>query len=646
MGYREAAIVGMLLAAVTAGSAAPMVVNPPFPRIANCYSVGLTPWSTEQDLVEVARFDLLIGGLWADWSHAEQRAKLAANMAAVRKLNPHIIILDFSSSAPYADPNDPTFPANGWLLQPNGQRVKGWPGTEMINLTQPEVIAWLTGRSVASVRERGFDGSFIDCMGSGFDWWACNIAHGEPYEIDADGDGKADSREWLDAQWVRAKTELSRQVRAALGPDVPLMANQAGDWGRPCMNGILLEDYLDYVLDGRQQWDWAMGEYLRWCSAPLRPNVTTIVSSSGIEPPYDPWRTLDEAGRQALLDRGYSLKQRMRFGLATTLMGDGYFAYDLHTRWRGQRWWYPEYDAPLGYPKGPGQAQHDGSWRREFDGGTAIVNPTLFDVRVSLAARHRDYSSGQVASEFVVPAQDGRLFCPTDEPERAGDLPDPTPAFAMDGPEPLVRRGDRLLVRRESYVAMFDERGEMLLMTDRKHTIAQNLRPFIVSDDKWRDFAYADTVCEVLASGDLEFTGKRVNGAAMLQYHERAHLDDTSLTLSYQWEALSAGHVHMWRHQVDFPLAEYGGGRYESAIGSGMLPSARVERPVLVQGVRQVAVQARRGFGVRAETALDSALVDERHYGVATYRLGCRPMQGDMRAGQTWTVRVRLTVGG
>ncbi len=646
MEHKGAAVAGLILATFTAGTAAPMAVNPPFPRIANCYSVNLTPWTTEQDIAEVARFDLLIGGLWADWTNAEQREKLAANMAAVRKLNPHIVILDFSSSAPYADPEDPTFPAEGWLLQPNGQRIKGWPGTEMINLTRPEVIAWLAQRSVRSVRERGFDGTFIDCMGSGFDWWACNIEHGEPYQIDADGDGKADNREWLDAEWVRAKTELARQVREALGPDVPFMTNQAGDWGRPYMNGILLEDYLDYVLDGRQQWEWALGEYLRWCSAPARPNVTTIVSSSGIEPPYDPWRTLDEAARQALLDRGYGLKQRMRFGLATTLMGDGYFAYDLHTRWRGQRWWYPEYDAPLGYPNGPGQAQADGSWRREFDGGTVIVNPTPFDVRVRLAAPHRDYSSGKVAADFIVPAQDGRIFCPTDEPERAGEMPDPSPVFAVEGPEPVVQRGDRLLVRREGYVAMFDERGELLLLTDRKRTLAQHLRPFIVSDDRWRDFAYADTVCEVLPSGDLEFSGKRVDGTTVLTYRERVRLDDASLTVSYDWKALSPGHVHMWRHQVDFPVAQFGGGGYERAPGTGALPLGRAAEPVLSRGLRQVVLRGRDGVGIRVETALDAALVDERHYGVAAYRLGCHPVQGDIRAGQTWTIRLRLTVSG
>ena len=61
--------------------------GPPFPRIANCYAVGLRPDSTPADIEEVARFDLLIGGVWCNWNDAAQREKLAANIAAVRRRN-------------------------------------------------------------------------------------------------------------------------------------------------------------------------------------------------------------------------------------------------------------------------------------------------------------------------------------------------------------------------------------------------------------------------------------------------------------------------------------------------------------------------------------------------------------------------------
>jgi hypothetical protein len=45
----------------------------------------------------------------------------------------------------------------------------------------------------------------------------------------------------------------------------------------------------------------------------------------------------------------------MRLGLATTLMTDAYYAYDLGTVWYGLPWWYAEYEAPLGKALGPAE---------------------------------------------------------------------------------------------------------------------------------------------------------------------------------------------------------------------------------------------------------------------------------------------------
>ncbi|MBM3496003.1 MAG: hypothetical protein FJX72_17020, partial [Armatimonadetes bacterium] len=164
----------------------------PYPRIANCYSVQLTPTSSEADLREIARYGLLIGGVWANWADPASVSALRERMAAVRKLNPHIVILDFSCSAPYADPSDRDVPADAWLLQTDGRFIDGWPGTRMVDLTKPSVVAFMADRAVRSVTERGFDGAFIDCMGGGFDAWAVNIASGAPYTVDTDRDGKAD----------------------------------------------------------------------------------------------------------------------------------------------------------------------------------------------------------------------------------------------------------------------------------------------------------------------------------------------------------------------------------------------------------------------------------------------------------------------
>lgn len=618
--------------------------GPPFPRIANCYGVGLNPYSTEEDIAAVARFDLLIGGVWCNWSDEEQRERMYRAEAAVRELNPHIIILDFSSSAPYVSADETDFPADGWLLQPDGRRILGWPGTEMINLTKPAVLDWLVSRSVRSVGAWGFDGSFIDCMGSGFDWWACNIEHGEPYEVDADGDGQPDDREALNRQWLAAKTQLSRRVREAIGPDAVFMTNQAGEWGIPYMNGILLEDYLDYVLASNLSWNRVLEEYLRWCETPHRPCVTTIVSSSGLEPPYDPWDTMDEAEREALLERGRGLLHRMRFGLATTLMGDGYFAYDLHTRWRGQRWWYPEYDAPLGFPLGPARPRLDGTWRRDFEGGAVVVNPTPFDALVAFEEPRLDVSSQKVGTQFIVPAQDGRLLMLTDEPPRDGTLPDPSPLFTLTGPEPIATRGDRILCRLGRTAALFDQQGRLLALGDGLRSAVEGVRAFIVADDRWRDFAYTDCRYEVLPDGRLRFLGRREDQGAAIRYEQEVTLEPDGLAIAYKWLAETDAHIHMWRLQADLPCAVYGRGTYEAAGAAGQFPEQSATEPVLASGIAVLYATAPDGTRATVSLSGEAALVDERHYGVAAYRLGHHVARGEIRAGQAWESAVRITV--
>jgi hypothetical protein len=376
--------------------------GPPFPRIANCYGSGLRPGNTAEEIDEIARIDLLIGGLWCNWSDPKHVKKLHERMAEVREKNPDVIILEFSVSAPYTNPADTTFPEAGWLKQPDGRYIDGWPGTRMINLLRPETRAWVVDQCLRSVKERGMYGVFIDCMAGVFDSWACNIASQEPYKVDANEDVQPDDRKWLDHKWVEAKTEIAQQVREAIGPDVPFMTNQGGEWSFSNTNGVLFEDSLDYVPDGKMSWDSVIEPYLHWTENPRRPNVTTIVSSSGIEPPFNPWKSMTQEEREAMLERGRNLLNRMRFGLTTVLMGYGYFAYDLHTRWRGQRWWYPEYNAPLGYPKGKAEAQPDGTWHREFDGGTVIVNPTVLDARIRFDERRLDVSSGKVDTAAVL----------------------------------------------------------------------------------------------------------------------------------------------------------------------------------------------------------------------------------------------------
>lgn len=389
-------------------------IEPVFPRIASIYGAGISPDATEVELRMVARYDLLIGGLRVPPDRSG-RARLNDRLARLRALNPGIIILHFAASAPYWGIREAEkVPEAAFLHTPEGNRITGWPGTQMLNLSRPEALDLLVDSVVAGCRDLEVDGAFVDCMGAGFDAWAVEIASRKQVSIDADGDGRPDDRAQLDRIWKEGKRILLERLRAAFGDEFLIMVNAqaGGEYIRPYVNGNYYEDYVDYVMDCSMDWQVVLDLYREECSLPHSPNCTTINASSGIWPEYEASQRLPAEECQSLLEEGYNKLRRMRFGLATALMGDGYYGYDLNTRWRGQHWWYPEFDAPLGRALGSAGPTGDGTWRREFAGGLVVVNPQARRAHVKLDRRHRDFTTGWSGTEFVLPAHDGRILLP------------------------------------------------------------------------------------------------------------------------------------------------------------------------------------------------------------------------------------------
>lgn len=66
----------------------------------------------------------------------------------------------------------------------------------------------------------------------------------------------------------------------------------------------------------------------------------------------------------------------MRYGLATTMLDDGFFAYQQASDVTDA--WYDEYDANIGYPieVPPMAATQNGIWSRKFSNGIVLVNPS------------------------------------------------------------------------------------------------------------------------------------------------------------------------------------------------------------------------------------------------------------------------------
>ena len=66
----------------------------------------------------------------------------------------------------------------------------------------------------------------------------------------------------------------------------------------------------------------------------------------------------------------------MRYGLATAMLHDGYFAFTLYSEVAPP--WFDEYEAPIGAPsEGPPRAPTpSGIWVRRYANGLVLVNPS------------------------------------------------------------------------------------------------------------------------------------------------------------------------------------------------------------------------------------------------------------------------------
>ncbi len=649
-------LAGCLLAILPAVSTlgAESSQGPSFPRIANVYGTALSHdgWRFHGDRRtpgEVARYDLLIGVQRRQQKDTDG-AVFRKHLEELKKLNPHLIAVHFACSAPYthvAPPEEVLAARNAgrvfpWLLQADGKLIAGWPGTYMVNLAVPEVVEWLAQQTVPAVKTIGYDGVFIDCMGPHFDSWACEIATGKPYTVDFDADGNDDDRDVLAEVWTKAKTDLAERTRELIGADAVFMANQAGPDTFGQLNGIYLEDYLDAVLDRGMSWEQVLEKYLRWTETPQRPNVTVLGCGSGVEPPFQAFR-LSTDEQASYLERGRQRLQRMRFGLVTALMGDGYYSYDLHTRWRGQYWWYPEFDAPLGYPTGSCARSADGTWQRGFEGGLVIVNPTDWDVSVELEKSFRDVSSDRVARRFVIPRLDGRIYLLSHEPARPGTLSPVEPLLTATGPAGVVAREDTLVLRDGKGTAVLIGQSDSIeSLCVRGQELIDLIAPVVVTDDRWRNFDTEGLQHDIGADGTLTLRGRRRYEQQTLEFTQKLRMAEGRLALEYHWRAATPLQLRAFRQSVRLMPRVFGGKMLYAGGREILLPAEVAKDPNLGNKIISATLPVADDASITIRLPQDAQLIDDRCYNGSGYLLAFYPIGGDILEGREWSYSIEI----
>lgn len=612
----------MLAATLGAGAVEardPRAVNPGFPRIGTCYGAGLSWQTWEQGAAWWSKLDLIIGGgydLHYDWEDPrwpKALARLEENLSRLREVNPQCLYL------PYVDvvegPDNPSLPAHWWDRR-NGERWSGWPGYFRINTTLPEVLQFNLDKTRDEIMARPLmDGVFYDC--------------------------------WAPDEWLVPRTAQLREGKAIV------MIN---DWNLPrrgfaTLNGCLAEDELNRVADGSVAFEDYLERYLRWCRESRTPIVTMLVCHprSVVE---DPWGNAKRSreDRAARIEKARSADlPMMRFGLTTTLLGDGYFGYDGGNGLsRGNWWWYPEYDAPLGFPRGAAVRRADGLWQRAFDGGLVVVNGTAYDAVAELPERLKDVSTGRVGNRCTIPRYDGRIFLPTNEPVTPGA--EAPPRLTRQAPTALqvVQLDGGLVVARTptGLELRFDPTGELRQILLQGEPLLTGGWPgiFNLPMQRYRVTEHAEPEIKVTPeAARTVFRGVLTEGDQRLEFTETCTLTaNNRFALRFDFVIPQELNLRLWRHYLGFPIRQYAGASATAAGQTVILP-AELGEAQLLPAATHISVSGPVAR-LEIESSIPLGLVDHRKWNTAEYLLAGYPLRDKVAAGTTVMVELQITV--
>ncbi len=376
-----------------------------YPKLANYY----VEWHVDDNEInQLAKWDIVILAPQALENNPNVITKL-------RTKNPHIkilvyvvsqeIMLDQSllNKSAFNRKIYTTVKQNNWWLKgPNGESVTFWPGTNMINASS---VAPKTGGQNWSdylptlvndefLKTNQWDGVFYDNIWQDISWL------NQP--IDLDGNGSMDSKNQMDIKWQSGVSKILEKTRQ-LAPNKIVVGNTNSN-------------FYNKKLDGRMQENFPAPHEGNWSGSMQR----YLDNDLGYHPTYF---IINNNTNNTGLKTDY---RNFRFGLTSTMLGEGYYSFDYGDQGHEALWWYDEYNFFMGKSTtdiknllDPASTQiKPGVWQREFQNGIVLVNSTnsiqkvSFDEEFEKLKGNQDpkTNSGAVVRSVTLKPQDGIIL--------------------------------------------------------------------------------------------------------------------------------------------------------------------------------------------------------------------------------------------
>ncbi len=232
-----------------------------------------------------------------------------------------------------------------------------WPGTWLLNLSTMSPTAVAPGSpgperwgdynarvGAGLLAAAAWDGLLIDRSDPDQSWL---IGNSTARTIDPDQSNTLlTDYSAFDAAWNAGLRQYEADLRAAVGPDKIIFAN----WGMANYDLLNGNNFEGVPQDTPEDWrglvfgPFRNGSYFDWMAQAGQPNLTMIETyeDDGGPPPDG-----DGSYDNPCDDPGFTPNYRkMRFGLTTALLNDGFFSYEINTNGHGSLCllWFDEYD--------------------------------------------------------------------------------------------------------------------------------------------------------------------------------------------------------------------------------------------------------------------------------------------------------------
>ena len=286
-----------------------------------------------------------------------------------------------------------------WYLKSSeGKVVSAWPGTIPVNVTTGWNAHLPQFLKETILSTNLWDGIFYDEVQD-------SMQYLNGGDIDINQDRIVENKQTMDELWQDGVEVLLRNSRELFGNKTIIMTNGSSlPQYTPYVNGRMFENFP--APEEGFLWPRIMKQYISLQTQVLTPRLFVINANT----------------RNGGAQNNY---QRVRYSLASTLLGDGYFGFDFGDQDHGQVWQYDEYNVVLGNAKssplsidGISTEISKGVWRRDYEQGVVLVNAHDETSVIDLAGEYEHIhgtqdpraNSGVITDSVSLAPRDGRIL--------------------------------------------------------------------------------------------------------------------------------------------------------------------------------------------------------------------------------------------